>query len=426
MSRETDPAGTGRQDRRKIGLAAMGRESGSAAARAWAVGAAGWVAAVVFVGCGSGRNTADLVPADDGAYHVYPGQEIQEALDAAAADAEHKWVVVHPGVYAPSKRSAALIRLVARHDGIVLEAKGETILTATNGDLADPSRAGNGALVAHVVYFGDGISRRTVLRGFRITGADGYQSNAEEARRLEPRLGQPGLEDGMFLHTDGGGIKVFGRSSPTIQNVELYDNAAALCGGAISIEQRGLATEDVLLQDCIFRANRCPGTGSAVDVLQGSSAIIENCLFVGNIGNTGMDDVAHDYGLVYNPEHGCGALTVFPGSRVSVRRCTFTGNWNGADDQGTHSVYADTIFWMNDAGDGSRPGGPYELDVTHRAEVRNCFLGGAIDDLRGAVNRQNNVLGAPDPEFDEQFRPQAAVYGNVGYRPPDGRQTAEP
>jgi hypothetical protein len=111
-------------------------------------------------------------------------------------------------------------------------------------------------------------------------------------------------------------------------------------------------------------------------------------------------------------------LTVFPGSKVQVRRCTFTGNWNGADDQGTGNTYADSIFWNNTAGDGSRPGGPYELDILDSANVRNCWLHGETDDLRGVIDPEINVLRAPDPQFDEYFEPRNAEYEGVGYRRP--------
>jgi hypothetical protein len=153
-----------------------------------------------------------------------------------------------------------------------------------------------------------------------------------------------------------------------------------------------------------------------VDLLSGGSAVIENCLFVGNIANTGMDEIAAKWGLEHNPEHGAGALSVFPGSKVEVRRCTFTGNWNGADDQGKGNIYADSIFWQNTAGDGSRPGGPYEIDILDATNVRNCWLRGETDDLRGGIDPKNNVLRASDPQFNEYFEPQNAEYAGVGYR----------
>ena len=70
-------------------------------------------------------------------------------------------------------------------DGITLEAVGDAILTAANPDLAIKTDAAYPAVVNHVVYFGDGVSRKTVLRGFKITGANGYVTTSE-ANPIEP------------------------------------------------------------------------------------------------------------------------------------------------------------------------------------------------------------------------------------------------
>ena len=58
------------------------------------------------------------------------------------------------------------------HDGITLEAVGEVVLTAANSAIADKKAPSFPAVVNHVVYFGDGVSTKTVLRGFRVTGAN--------------------------------------------------------------------------------------------------------------------------------------------------------------------------------------------------------------------------------------------------------------
>ena len=195
-------------------------------------------------------------------------------------------------------------------------------------------------------------------------------------------------------------------------------DAPSPCGGGVSIEHRGFKDEAVLFRDCIFRENRCQVTGSAVDVLTGSYAILENCLFVGNVSNTDIDFIGRRDGYEYNVEHGSGALTVFPDSKVEVRRCTFTDNWNGADDKGQGSLYVDSIFWRNVKAGGISKGERYELDILDGSGVRACFLDGAIIDLRGAIDSAANRFDAPDPEFDERFAPQAAEYEGIGYRPP--------
>ena len=85
-------------------------------------------------------------------------------------------------------------------------------------------------------------------------------------------------------------------------------------------------------------------TGSAVDLLEGSSAEIENCLFVGDLLDTHIDDRVN---LVkrWKPEHGSGGLAFVLRIRTWwFRRCTFTGNRNGIDDSSTGSRYEDFDF----------------------------------------------------------------------------------
>ncbi len=384
-------------------------------ARAVSIAAAG----VLVVGWGCGENVrSGFVPGPDGSFHVYPGQDIQAALETAALDPAHKVVKVHAGTYRPGRPGQAMIWFNARHDGIRLEAVGAVVLTAANPDVADRSAPSFPAIVNHVVYFGDGVSPRTVLSGFGITGANNFATRVEEPGPIQPDS-TDGVRwvKGIFFYGDGGGIKIFGRSYPTIENVEVYDNFASPCGGGVSIEHRGSREESVVLRNCVFRGNRCQVTGSAVDLLPRSSAVIENCLFVGNIANTGLDYIGRWEGSEYNKENGSGVLTVFPGSRVSVRHCTFTDNWNGVDDKGIGNSYVNSIFWMNVRSGGISHGPRYELDILDGSRVIGCFINGEVDDLRSTVSVEANVFDAPDPEFDGSYRPRAAEYASVGYRP---------
>lgn len=368
----------------------------------------------------------------DGAYRVRPGGEIQRALDLAASDPAVKRIVVEAGMYRPSAPGQALIALTARHDGVVLEAAGEVTLTAENPALADPFAASFPAVVNHVVYFGDGISPRTILRGFKITGANNYQADAgPQGAELEPALDSiPELSRHLYFYSDGGGIKIFGRSYPTVENVEIFDNFSSPCGAGVSVEHRGFNQQAASFRNVVFRNNRVRLTGSAVDLLFGSAATFDNCLFVGNVANVEsqllIDGPVPDYTSDYNREHGSGALTLFNNSRVRVTRSTFTGNWNGVDDRGHGSVYERSIFWRNDAGGGSAPGVRYELDLPPDAEVRGCWLDGAIDDLRGSISSELNRFDAPDPRFDSEYRPRAPEYEGVGYRPVSAPATSSP
>src|SRR5262245_21798433 len=122
----------------------------------------------LWLGCAAIPLRGAIALLSDG-YHVYPGDNIQDALQAAASNKTHKVVKVHAGEYRPSGKRQALIWFKDLHDGIRLEAVGAVTLTAANSQVALPSEPGFPAVVNHVVYFGDGISSNTVLRGFKIT-----------------------------------------------------------------------------------------------------------------------------------------------------------------------------------------------------------------------------------------------------------------
>lgn len=347
------------------------------------------------------------------AYRVYPKDRIQDALEAAARDPVNKTVYVHAGTYRPSAKGQALIWFNARHDGITLQAVGDVILTAANPGIADPQAPSYPAVVNHVVYFGDGISRKTVLRGFKITGARNFTTGSGEKSPIE----SDDIRKTLFFYSDGGGIKIYARSYPTIEHAEVYGNYTSPCGGGVSVEHLGQIQDSVRFQDCIFRDNRTQTTGSAVDLLHGSRATIENCLFVGNVANMGVDYVGLLTGGEYHPGSGSGALTVFEGSRATVSKSTFTGNWNGVDDNGTGSTYVDTIFWNNNLAGGISPAPRYEFDITDGSGVRGSFIHGDVNDLRGTINTDVNTMNPPDPRFDARFVPQAPQYARVGYRP---------
>ena len=358
---------------------------------------------------------------------VYPGADIQQALESVARRPRKGTVRVHAGTYRPRSAGQAFIYFNARHDGITLEAVGDVVLTAANPDIAESGSPGFPAVVNHVVYFGDGISRATTLRGFRITGANGFvtgppdlltvrtradleKSSAYRSSAPSPIESSSRLRKTQYFYTDGGAILVYGRSYPTIEAVEVYDNYASVCAGGVSVQHiPGAFRESVLFKNCIFRENRAAVSGSGVDLLTPNSwAVFENCLFVGNLSNAGIDASGGP---------GFGALTVLSGCRATVSGCTFTGNRNGVDDRGAKSSYRDSIFWRNNRGGGASPAGRFELAVSS-GMVKGCSIGGGeIGDLLGNVSPSANTFGSPDPAFDASFRPRASAYQGIGYRP---------
>jgi len=356
-------------------------------------------------------------PDDEHVRHVWPGMEIQEVLDAAAADPTHKVVRVHKGMYRPRQHAQAMIYFNARHDGITLEAEGEVILTAANPQIADPTLMSFPAVVNHVVYFGDGVTRKTVIRGFKITGAKNFVT-LSDSPLIEAASSWPPLSPKLWIYyADGGGIKIWGRSSPWIDRVEIFDSYTFPCAGALSIDNRGHLEEVPLITNSIFRNNRSQWTGSAIDMfMPGNAGEIRNCLFVGNVSNRGyFTEIPKPN---FHDENGSGALTIFPGSRVIVDHCTFTGNYNGVDDESAGNIYMNCIFWKNDARGGVIGGKRYEMDIRDATNVYNCWFGGnEVLDLRGTISTTRNVFDAPDPEFDPAYRPRCAKYADVGYRP---------
>jgi hypothetical protein len=361
-------------------------------------------------------------------FDVYPGQNVQTALESAARLTGKRTVRVHAGTYRPESPGQALIYFNARHDGITLEAVGDVVLTAANPDIADPSSPAYPAVVNHVVYFGDGISSATTLRGFKITGANGFESGPADLKMIRTRddlekssayrsivpspiESNDRLRKTHYFYSDGGGILVYGRSFPTIEGVDVSENYSTVCAGGVSVQHSaGTFRGSVLFKDCVFRDNRAAVSGSGVDLLTaGSWAVFENCLFAGNLSNTAIDPSGGP---------GFGALTVMPGCRAVVKACTFTGNRNGVDDRGEASSYSDSIFWRNTREGGASPPGRYELLVGSADGVAGCFISGSsVGDPLGRVSRSANTFECPDPGFDAGFQPHNAAFKGVGYRP---------
>jgi hypothetical protein len=348
----------------------------------------------------------------NGVYHVFPGDQIQKALELAAKNPTNKTIKVHAGEYRPDSKRQAMIWFNKAHDGIRLEAEGTVTLTATNPELAAPSEPGYPAAVNHVIYFGDGVSSNTVLKGFRITGANNFVTK-DGTKEIEPN---GSIRRGWFFFSDGGAIKIFGHSYPTLQNLEIFDNFSSPCGAGISVQHQSFNQKPVLIENCVFLRNKAQATGAAIDLLAGSSAKIINCLFVGNISNMGDDPVAKASGE--RPFVNSGVLTIFPNSRAEVRNCTFTGNRNGIDDMGGQSSYLNCIFFDNKLEGGLKVPARYDLAVNAGAKkTSGCLFNGTIHDVSHVIKPDENVMKAPTPKFDKNFVPESPEYKNAGYRP---------
>ncbi|MGZ8939231.1 MAG: right-handed parallel beta-helix repeat-containing protein [Limisphaerales bacterium] len=343
-------------------------------------------------------------------YYVAPGENIQEAIELAGKNPTNKTVKVLAGVYRPKAKRQALIWFNRAHSGVRVEAVGDVTLTAANPDVATKRSPSYPAAVNHVVYFGDGVQSNTVLKGFRITGANAFVTD-KFLKQLEPDESVP--KNSFFL-TDGGGIKIFGRSYPVLEDLEVVDNYTTPCGAGISVQHQGSNTNFVVLRNCVFRNNRAQVTGSAVDLLAGSAARLINCLFADNASNLGIDSVAKKSGET--PFTNSGVLTIFQHSRAIVENCTFTGNRNGVDDLGGLSEYRNSIFHQNTLNKGL-DGERYELNLMEGGVVQGCVINGKVIDPQMAISITENFLNAGEPKFDADFVPREAGYEKAGYRP---------
>ena len=332
-------------------------------------------------------------------YHVHPRGRIQDALEAAARDPRQQDRLRSRRHLSASREAQALVWFNARHDGITLEAVGEVILTASNPEIADSRAPSYPAVVNHVVYFGDGVSRKTVLRGFKITGAKNFTTGSGDKSPIE----SDELRKTAFFYTDGGGIKIYARSYPTIEHVEVYENYASPVRrrrlGRAPWANAGLRALPPL---------HLPQQRHADDRRRDRSAARQlghyrELPLRGQCPNMGVDFVGLLTGGEYLPEHGSGALTVFDGSRATVSRSTFTGNWSGVDDDGKGSTYVETIFWKNTLGGGISPGSRYELDITDGAGVRGSFIHGAST-ISGGPSTVTRTRSIPRSAFRRAIR----------------------
>lgn len=368
------------------------------------------VSSLTFAGCDEASHRAKEDPASEGPVVVAPGEDLQAALDRAANATVDRRLILLPGVHQSARTRFSLLALTKKHDGVVVE--GETGAVLSAGSPNNPNRT----TVSHVVYCGHGLTSETKLRNLTIRDAKGLLTSAgipQEDFGSESAT----LKQGLFFQLDGGALKIFGNSYPVFDNILFEENSTKLCGGAVSVEHQGVCSSAVEFRNCRFIGNRCPATGSAVDVLQGSSVRLKNCLFVDNVGNYGMEEVQLRFGLTYNEEHGSGALTVFPGSKAEVIRCTFLNNWNGVDDHGIGSRYDGCLFINNGSTDGTRPGHTYEMDVVESDVVHNCVFHAEHPDLRGTISRDLNSFVAAEPSLNAAFAPTEDEYREVGYRP---------
>ena len=228
------------------------------------------------------RDAADAVTLDAAAraYRVQPGGSIQAALERGREGPRQQDRLRPRRHLSPAAHGQALIWFNARHDGITLEARRRRDADRRQSRRSPISRAPSfPAVVNHVVYFGDGISRRRCC----AASASPAPTTSRPGTGQRSPIESDDIRKTPFFYRDGGGIKIYARSYPT----DRTRRGRRQLHQPLRRRRLGRApragADAAVFRDCVFRDNRTQITGAAFDLLHGSRATLDNCLFVGNV-----------------------------------------------------------------------------------------------------------------------------------------------
>ena len=330
--------------------------------------------------------------------------DLQAEVDRIAKNHPRSTIVLSPGVYRPLREGIALLHLNRLHDG--LKIKGEhrdTVILSAQAlpEVADRIRnerlgslqsriPSENAIVSHIVYFGHGVTNDTELSNLTLKGARGFLTRKDEFV-AEPYREFPRK---FVKYADGGAVKIWGQSAPSLTELIIEDNWALYCGGGVSVEQFGMSSEPVRIRNVIFRDNRVPLTGAALDLLPGSSARVEDSTFDRNLANfewvslkvvdelrlqflaQASESVRKMVGVQSGPTSSqtgpyakSSAVTVFRGSWIELKRSQFIGNSGGID-------FLNYVAWYTRSDHVLRPRRPSVLEGLR-------FQGQGLHDLKG-------------------------------------------
>ncbi len=254
---------------------------------------------------------------NDGASWEDAFTTLQEAADAAAAKpgGDEVWVAggppATPVVYGENRTenwgtpSAVAGSLILRADvrffggfegwrggaGAQETALGQRNL-AENIAVIDGSAARGGSPAYHVVVFSSS-GANSVLDGFHITGGNA--------------AGTPGSGD---YHTwRGGGIYNW-ESKPLIRNCVVFNNTAAVSGGGLINESYGANEADAVIENCLFYGNVAGRVADdSANPIRGGGAIFNNnanpvlrhvTVVYNTLGNPGYTQFGAYSGGIYN------------------------------------------------------------------------------------------------------------------------------
>jgi hypothetical protein len=255
-----------------------------------------------------------------GTIHVYPGDSIQTAINAAT-DADE--IVVHPGTYTE--------RIDLQGKAIVLRSLSGPQLTTIDGQQGGT-----------VVTFHAGEGPDTVLEGFTIRGGAGsYEGGGILVSSCSPTLRDCIVRDNEAQY--GGGIFVY-CDSPSVMRCTFENNTAGASAGALY--NYGLPGQmgGAVVTDCTFSNNEAQNNGGAARNWD-SNPIFVRCTFYANISRYAGAGVAN----------GGMSAPVFTDCIFDFNRTdTFFGLWDCygggvANTDTVHPVFVNCVFTYNQA-----------------------------------------------------------------------------
>lgn len=309
-----------------------------------------------------------------GATRLVPGEfpTIQAAMDLSIAG---DTVLVAPGTYEDFENRNSTTAAVFMHDGVVLKSDGGPSVTTIHL----PTGAGS---TLWVRFTGPG----TVVDGFTITAAPDnhgillFDQNGLVVRNC--------LFRDLWVNSNGAGIG--GEGDLTVEDTEFHDCESTSTRGAAIGHSRG----QVRLTRCTFL--RCRGGGGAFlsgGNPPGSSAVVEDCVFLDNegAGSSGIGIRDSSLGII-------------------VRGCWFQGNVAEGDAGGlglggfSTKLVENCVFVNNGVTGPLAEGGAISIGGNNNAPhtVRNCTFygnynngspsGGATAEFTSQVRFENNIV----------------------------------
>jgi len=429
---------------------------------------------------------ADTPPGGDGTSWAYAFDNLQSALDIAAASDE---IRVAEGVYLPTLRnnpadprsaSFEMIEEVSLEGGYAgighpdpNERDIENYTTILSGDLNSDDLAGfinREDNCYHVVFNNENdLTASAVLDGFTISGGNanvGVISGVGGGMFLEsssPTLIQCTFTDNLASH--GAGLKIgsstsmltdctfvnnktadfagFGgglhctKSEVTLTRCIFSGNIAVVGAGGTFFETGGIMT------DCLFTGNEANDAGGMHTLLAESLTLIR-CVFSNNIGGGMMNDLDTDLQLVdclfkqnISTFDGGGMANLNAGPILT--NCVFIENSTEESGGGVANIQASTtfhncVFSNNSAAEYG--GGIYNYILASPMVVcctfhenTAAFSGGAIYNYQSSplVSSCNFRGSFPDEIVNSSLSNPSVIYCNVeGGYPGEGNIDADP